>query len=168
MADLMTIKETFGSFKGLKFSYVGDGNNVTNSLLKGAALVGADISVGCPNDYQPNQNQINIAKSIAEKTGSKIEIIDSPYEAVKNAHVIYGDVWTSMGQEAEYEQRKEIFKGYQINDALCANAAKNHIVLHCLPAPAYCCLHPDNRYLNLFFPVHFQLLIHKFHHLLIL
>ena len=134
MADLMTIKETFGSFKGLKFSYVGDGNNVTNSLLKGAALVGADISVGCPNDYKPNENQIKIAQSIAEKTGSKIEIIDSPYEAVKNAHVIYGDVWTSMGQEAEYEQRKEIFKGYQINDALCANAAKNHIVLHCLPA----------------------------------
>ena len=134
MADLMTIKETFGSFKGLKLSYVGDGNNVANSLLKGAALVGADISIGCPDNYKPNENQIKIAQSIAQKTGSTIKIINNPCEAVENAHVIYGDVWTSMGQEAECGQRKEIFKGYQINDELCANAAKNHIVLHCLPA----------------------------------
>ncbi len=134
MADLMTIKEKFGSFKGLKVTYVGDGNNVTNSLLKGASLVGMDVCAACPNGYEPDSNQIKIAEHISGETKNKIEILTDPYEAVSGANVIYGDVWTSMGQEAEYETRKEIFKGYQINEKLTANAAKDHIVLHCLPA----------------------------------
>lgn len=134
MADLMTIKEKFGSFKGLKITYVGDGNNVTNSLLKGASLVGMDVCVACPNEYEPDSNQIKIAEHISEETKNKIQILNDPYEAVSGANIIYGDVWTSMGQEAEYEARKEIFKGYQINEKLTVNAAKDHIILHCLPA----------------------------------
>ena len=134
MADLMTIKEKFKTFKGLKLAYIGDGNNVTNSLLKGCALVGMDIATGTPAGYEPNSNQVEIAKKIAQKTNSKVEIFESPYEAVKDASVIYGDVWTSMGQEAEAEQRKAIFTGYQINENLTKDANKDHIVLHCLPA----------------------------------
>ena len=134
MADLMTIKEKFGTLKGLKLAYVGDGNNVTNSLLKGCALVGMNISTGTPKDYEPLNSQVEIAKNIAQKTNSKIEILQNPTEAVAGADVVYGDVWTSMGQEAEYEQRKEIFKSYQINAQLMQNANKDHIVLHCLPA----------------------------------
>lgn len=134
MADLMTIKEKFRTFKGLKLAYSGDGNNVTNSLLKGCAKVGMDISVACPKGYEPDESQIKIAKGIAENTKSKIEILESPADAVKNADVIYADVWTSMGQEAEYEKRKGIFKDYQVNQYLLLNSKENHMVLHCLPA----------------------------------
>ena len=111
MADLMTIKEKFGSFKGLKITYVGDGNNVTNSLLKGASLVGMDVCAACPNEYEPDSNQIKIAKQISEETKNKIQILNDPYEAVSGANIIYGDVWTSMGQEAEYEAKEKFLKG---------------------------------------------------------
>lgn len=134
MADLMTVKEKFGKLKGLKLAYVGDGNNVTNSLLIGCALVGMDISTGTPNGYRPNENQIKIAKEIAQKTKSTIHILQDPIDAVEDADIIYGDVWTSMGQEAETNERKQIFQSYQINDKLTKEAAKGHIILHCLPA----------------------------------
>ena len=134
MADLLTIYETFKTYKNLKLNYVGDGNNVTNSLLTGCASFGIDITVSCPAGFEPDTNELNKAKEIAEKTGSKIEIINDPAQGAKGADIIYTDVWTSMGQEAEYEKRKEIFKSYQINENLMNNANKNSIILHCLPA----------------------------------
>lgn len=134
MADFLTIYETFKTFKGIKVAYVGDGNNVTNSLLTGCASLGIDISAATPYGYEPDKEELKKAKDLAEKSGANIEIVESPYDAVKNANVVYTDVWTSMGQEAEYEMRKEIFKNYQINKELMQKAHNNAIVLHCLPA----------------------------------
>lgn len=132
VADLHTIKETFGKLNGLKIAYIGDGNNVAQSLIIGAALSDMDISIGCPKNYSPDPEFIKIAKKINPKT--KIEIVTDPTIAAKNAHVLYTDVWTSMGQEKEFKKRKKIFSSYQINDALLKVAHKNAIVLHCLPA----------------------------------
>ena len=134
MADLLTIKEHFGKFSGLKLAYIGDGNNVTNSLLIGCSMLGIDISVAVPEGYEPNNKCISNANKFATKSGSKVEILHSPNEAAKGANIFYTDVWTSMGQEAETEKRKEIFKNYQINTNLLKLADQNHIVLHCLPA----------------------------------
>lgn len=134
MADILTIYETYKSYKGLKLNYVGDGNNVTNSLLTGCASFGIDITVSNPKGFEPDINEINKAKEIAKKTGSKIEIINDPAQGANGADIIYTDVWTSMGQEAEAEKRKEIFKEYQINENLMKHANKDAIILHCLPA----------------------------------
>lgn len=138
MADLLTIKEHFGTFSGLKLTYVGDGNNVTNSLLIGCSLLGIDITVAAPQGYEPDKNCLALANKFAQKSNtganSKVEIINNPSEAVKGANVIYTDTWTSMGQESESEKRKQIFKNYQVNSQLLKNADNNHIVLHCLPA----------------------------------
>lgn len=134
MADILTIYETYKSYKGLKLNYVGDGNNVTNSLLTGCASFGIDITVSSPKGFEPDTNEINKAKEIAKKTGSKIEIINDPAQGAKGADIIYTDVWTSMGQEAEAEKRKEIFKSYQINENLMKHANRDAIILHCLPA----------------------------------
>jgi len=134
MADLLTIKEFFGSFDGLKLSYVGDGNNMTHSLMAGCAVFGIDISVGCPVGYEPDEDFTEKCKAVAEKSGSKIEISYDPNIAVKDANIVYTDVWASMGQESEAKARREIFKSYQINKELMNLTAKNSIVLHCLPA----------------------------------
>ena len=134
MADLLTVYETFKTFKGLKLAYIGDGNNVTNSLLTGCASFGIDITAICPYGFEPKKEEILKAQKIAEKTGSKIEIVSNPYVGVKGANIVYTDVWASMGQENEIETRKEIFKNYQINNELMKNTANNSIVLHCLPA----------------------------------
>lgn len=134
MADLLTVYETFKTFKGLKLAYIGDGNNVTNSLLTGCASFGIDITAICPYGFEPKKEEILKAQKIAEKTGSKIEIVSNPYVGVKGANIVYTDVWASMGHENEIETRKEIFKNYQINNDLMKNTANNSIVLHCLPA----------------------------------
>lgn len=134
MADLLTMKETFKTLNGLKLAYIGDGNNVTHSLLLGCAMLGVDISVATPLGYEPQEYYINLAKKYAKENGSNVEIINSPLEASKDANVLYTDVWTSMGQEEESEKRKIIFKDYQINSTLLDVANKNCIVLHCLPA----------------------------------
>lgn len=134
MADLLTIKEHFSKLKGLKLCYVGDGNNVANSLLAGCALVGMDVTISCPEGYEPMSNFLNFANETAKKTGAKVEVVHDPNIAVKDANVIYTDVWASMGQEGEAQARREIFKPYQINSSLCQKAASEHIVLHCLPA----------------------------------
>ena len=118
----------------MKLAYIGDGNNVTNSLLIGCSLLGIDISVAAPEGYEPDSECVLNAKKFASSSGAKVEILNSPDDAAKGAHVFYTDVWTSMGQEAEAEKRKEIFKNYQINTNLLKLADKNHIVLHCLPA----------------------------------
>ena len=134
LADLLTVKENFGTLKGLKLAYVGDGNNVANSLLQACAKAGMDISVGSPKDYTCPDKYVEQAKKDAAVTGSKIVMTTDPFEACENADVIYTDTWTSMGQEDEKAKRVEIFKDYQVNSKLMGVAHKDAIFLHCLPA----------------------------------
>lgn len=134
LADLLTIKENFGTLKGLKLAYIGDGNNVTASLLQACAKAGMDISCASPKAYTCDSKYVNQAKKDAEITGSKIVMTEDPFEAAKDAHVLYADTWTSMGQEDEKAKRVEIFKNYQINKELMAVADKKAIFMHCLPA----------------------------------
>ncbi|WP_124097980.1 ornithine carbamoyltransferase [Ruminococcus sp. Marseille-P6503] len=130
LADLMTIREFKGRFDGLKMCYIGDGNNMANSLIVGCLKVGMEVSVACPEDYRPAREVLEFAK----KYGEKFFITDSPLKAAENADVLFTDVWTSMGEEAETEKRKAAFKGYQINDEIMAAAKPDAMVQHCLPA----------------------------------
>lgn len=133
MADLLTIQESFGKFEGLTLSYFGDGNNMANSLMLGCAMVGMNVRIATPKDYQPNPHIVAKANAIA-KGKTEVLITTDPLEAVKGAEVIYTDVWASMGQEEEARQRIPLFQPYQVNSKLLESAAKNAIVLHCLPA----------------------------------
>lgn len=131
MADAFTILEQKGVIKNLKIVYVGDGNNVANSWLNFASLVPIHLVICSPSDYLPDKAAIENAQKYKS---SKVEIINDPVEAVREADVIYADVWASMGQEAEAEARKKIFKPYQINDQLVSHAKKDALIMHCLPA----------------------------------
>lgn len=130
LADLMTIREFKGRFEGLKMCYIGDGNNMANSLIVGGLKVGMEVSIACPKDYQPAAEVLEFAKSY----GDKFSMTDVPLEAAKDADVLFTDVWISMGEEAETEKRKIAFKGYQINDDIMAVAKADAMVQHCLPA----------------------------------
>ena len=130
LADLMTIREFKGRFEGLKMCYIGDGNNMANSLIVGGLKVGMEVSIACPKDYQPAAEVLEFAKGY----GDKFSMTDVPLEAAKDADVLFTDVWTSMGEEAETEKRKIAFKGYQINDDIMAVAKADAVVQHCLPA----------------------------------
>lgn len=132
-ADLLTIKEHLGDFNK-KLVFVGDGNNVCNSLLLGAAYTGMDMTVACPKGYEPDEEIFALAQEEAKKTGSKINIESDVHKAVEDADVLYTDVWVSMGDEEEAEERKRILKEYQINSQLLSEANENAIVMHCLPA----------------------------------
>lgn len=134
LADLFTVFEVKGKLDGLKMAYIGDGNNVANSLLHGCAKTGMDISVAAPKGYGCDMNIINEAQSDAKKSGSKIVLTEDPIEAAKDADVIYTDTWVSMGQESEKETRKKIFMPYQVNKDLFSHAKSDAIFLHCLPA----------------------------------
>ncbi len=134
LADLFTIKEKLKDLKNVTLAYVGDGNNVCNSLLFAAAKTGMNITVASPKGYSPDEQVIKYAREIAKDTGSKIKITEDPLSAVKGAQVVYTDVWASMGQEEEIAKRKIIFKDFQINAKLLANAAPGVLVMHCLPA----------------------------------
>ena len=134
LADLLTIKERKSELKGLKVAYVGDGNNVCNSLMLGCAILGMRISVGCPEGYEPDGGMTKSAKDRALKTGGAIEIIDDPLAAVKGADVVYTDVWVSMGAEKQKRKREKVFRGYQVNANLVSEAKGDCIVMHCLPA----------------------------------
>ncbi len=134
LADLLTIKEHFGDVENLKLTYVGDGNNMANSLMIGCAKLGMDVTIGCPSDYEPDPVFLEMAQNFAHKTGSIVEVENDPQKAVKRANIVYTDVWASMGQEAEAEQRKDIFKPYQVNEELLTHASDDAIALHCLPA----------------------------------
>ncbi len=134
LADLFTISEKKEKLKGLKLAYVGDGNNVAHSLLYGCSKVGMHISIASPKGYKPNEEIVNAALENAKTMNSKIEIVDNPEEAVKDADVIYTDVWASMGQESEAAERKKIFNRYQVNEKLVKLAKEDYIFLHCLPA----------------------------------
>ncbi|MBU8686886.1 ornithine carbamoyltransferase [Priestia megaterium] len=134
LADLLTIYEHKKSFEGLKVAYVGDGNNVAHSLMIACAKMGIDISIGCPDGYEPKDFVTDYVNEIAAKTGAKVTITKDPVEAVKNADAIYADVWTSMGQEEEAQKRLKIFAPYQVNEELAAYAKSDYLFLHCLPA----------------------------------
>lgn len=135
LTDLLTIREHKGkNFRALKMAYVGDGNNMTNSYLYGAAKVGMTLTVATPEGYKPNAKVFENALSDAEETGAKLSWTQDPVEAVKDADIIATDTWASMGQEAEHDARKKIFAPYQVNKNLLRGASKNVIVLHCLPA----------------------------------
>ena len=129
LADLMTIREFKGSFDGLKMCFIGDGNNMANSLIVGGLKVGMSVSIACPKDYRPPKEILDFAAKY-----DNFEITDSPAQAAKNADVLYTDVWASMGQEGEAEKRKKAFTGYQINDEIMSVANADAMVLHCLPA----------------------------------
>jgi ornithine carbamoyltransferase len=134
ISDLFTIREAKRKLKGLSLAYIGDGNNVCNSLLLGAAIEGMKISVACPEGYEPNQTVLNKAEQISKSTGGTIEIVRKPSEAANGADVLYTDVWVSMGDEASKEKRMRDFAGYQINEDLLKFAKRDASVMHCLPA----------------------------------
>lgn len=134
LGDFLTIKEKKGTLKGVKLAYVGDGNNVASSLLIGGSILGLDVSIASPKGYEPSKEVVEIANSFAKFSNSRIFITNDPYEAVKDADVVYTDVWASMGQESEHEKRVEIFKPYQINSELLKHAKDDVIAMHCLPA----------------------------------
>lgn len=135
LTDLLTIREHKGkNFRALKMAYVGDGNNMTNSYLYGAAKVGMTLTVATPANYKPNAKVFENALSDAEETSANLSWTEDPAEAVKDADIIATDTWASMGQEAEHDVRKKIFAPYQVNKSLLRGASKNVIVLHCLPA----------------------------------
>lgn len=134
MADLFTMKEHFGKLKGLTLTYIGDGNNVCNSLLTGCTSLGVNIKVGVPKGYEPDAKTIEVAKNIAKDTGCSVDIVNDVKEAVSGADVVYTDVWASMGQEKEKEERLNVFKGFTLTKELFDLANKGAIALHCLPA----------------------------------
>ncbi len=134
LSDLYTIREKKGRLKKLKVAYVGDGNNVANSWCYGAAKMGMELSLACPSCYQPNETVVRRASGEAMISGAKINILQDPSEAVRDADVIYTDVWASMGKEGEEAERRSIFYPYQVNEELVSKAKKDVIVMHCLPA----------------------------------
>ena len=133
LADFMTIKEEFLEFENLVIAFIGDGNNVANSLILSAALLGIEIRIACPRGYEPSQDIINKAHEIC-KNKNHITITNDPLIAVKGANVIYTDVWSSMGEENQKENKDKDFNGFTVDNDLVDKADKNAIVLHCLPA----------------------------------
>lgn len=130
LADVMTIKEKKGKLNGVRLAYIGDGNNVANSLIEAAALTGIDIVLACPKGFEPDDKVYEMALS----GGAKVKVLTDPEIAIEGAEVVYTDVWVSMGQEKEAEKRKKAFKGYQVNKRLLSLARPDAIVMHCLPA----------------------------------
>ena len=130
LADLMTIREYKGSLEGLKLCFIGDGNNMMNSLIVGGLKVGMSVSVACPQGYRPPQEILEFAAGY----GDKFELTDSPMQAAKDADVVITDVWTSMGQEEERQKREATFAGYCVDEQLMAQAKPDAMVQHCLPA----------------------------------
>ncbi len=133
LADFQTIYEIFGRLEGLKMAYIGDGNNMANTLLIGCAMMGLDISIASPEGYEPNGKAVAEALRFARETGSKVEILNDPKEAAKGANILYTDVWVSMGQEGE-KDKVNVFQGFTIDDELLKVADSKAIVMHCLPA----------------------------------
>jgi len=134
LADVYSIREKLKNMKGATLAYVGDGNNVCNSLLFASAKIGLNMNMGSPKGYEPGGSVLKDARAIAKAKNSSIKLFNNPEEAVKGADVVYTDVWASMGQEKEAEERKKIFKGFQINAGLMKFAKKGALVMHCLPA----------------------------------
>jgi len=134
LADLFTIYEKKGKLSGLKLAYVGDGNNVAHSLIYGCSKVGMDIALACPKGYEPNPEVVSKAKEEAKRNGCIVRVTNDPKEVVKGADIVYTDVWASMGQEKEHEERIKVFKPYQVNSRLVKEAKDDYLFMHCLPA----------------------------------
>lgn len=134
LADIFTIKEKLGKFKGRVLAYVGDGNNVLNSLMMAAAKAGLNLNIATPKGYEPAKDMAAMAKRFAKDSGSSVQFYNDPRAAVKDADAVYTDVWVSMGQEKEEKKRMSAFKGFQLNDGLLKIAKKGCIIMHCLPA----------------------------------
>ncbi|MCX8053268.1 MAG: ornithine carbamoyltransferase [Armatimonadetes bacterium] len=134
LADFFTILEKKGDLKKVKVAFVGDGNNVAHSLMLLASKVGAHFAIACPNGYDPLEKIACASESFAKETDAKIDIVRDPVDAVKDADVVYTDVWASMGQEHEAEERAKAFATYQVNSDLMSKAKPNAIFMHCLPA----------------------------------
>lgn len=134
LADLMTLYEAKGKLEGKKLAYVGDGNNMAHSLMIGCAKTGVSCSIAAPKGYEPKKSIIELAMKFAEATGAIIEVTNDPFEAASEADAVYTDVWTSMGWEAEQQEREKAFQQFQVNSKLMAHAKKDAIFLHCLPA----------------------------------
>ncbi|MEJ2191659.1 MAG: ornithine carbamoyltransferase [Nitrospirota bacterium] len=131
LADLMTVREKKGAWKGIRMAYVGDGNNVANSLIEAASRVGMSLTVGCPEGYEPDADVLGRAREAAR---GEVVVLREPREAAGRADVLYTDVWVSMGDEKEAEERRRKFRGYQVNEALLSCAKPDAVVMHCLPA----------------------------------
>lgn len=134
LSDLFTVREKKRRLKGVKIAYVGDGNNVANSLIEGAALMGMTISVASPSGYEPDPAIVDWARERGHRAGASVEIVRDPFVAVKGADVLYTDVWTSMGREKEESRRLKVLGPYQLNERLLSAADRDAIVMHCLPA----------------------------------
>ncbi|ABF43159.1 ornithine carbamoyltransferase [Candidatus Koribacter versatilis Ellin345] len=134
LADVLTLKEHFGSLRKLKVAFVGDGNNVAHSLMLACASVGANLTVGTPKGYEPSVQVLKQAQKIAKSTGATIDVTTDAVAAVTGAQAIYTDVWASMGQESEAAERQQIFLPFQVNAKLMSQAAKKAKFMHCLPA----------------------------------
>jgi ornithine carbamoyltransferase len=134
LADLFTIKEKRGKLKGLLFAYVGDGNNMAHSLIEACVKTGMHVSLACPPGYEPDAGIMREALQIAARTGSEVRLSNDPEKAVKDADIVYTDVWASMGQESEHARRVNAFRGYQVDEKLMRAADPKALVMHCLPA----------------------------------
>lgn len=134
LTDLFTVLEKKRKLQGLKLTYIGDGNNMAHSLLNGCSKVGMDIIIASPSGYKPMKEIVDHAMANAKYMGSKVEILDDPISAVKDADIVYTDVWASMGMEKEAEERKKKFAGFQVNPELVKHAKEDYLFMHCLPA----------------------------------
>ena len=134
LADLFTIYEKKGRLRGLKLAYVGDGNNVAHSLLYGCSKVSMNITLACPKEYGPNPEVVSKAEKEAKKSACTVKVVNDPREAVRDADIIYTDVWASMGKEKEREKRIKLLKPYQVNSKLIRGAKEDYLFMHCLPA----------------------------------
>ena len=134
LADLMTIEEKIGELKGKKFAYIGDGNNMAHSILYGGTKMGMDIAIGHPHGYTPDEEVTRRAREFAAESGGSVLVTEDPAQAVAGADVVYTDVWASMGQEKEREERLARFAGFSVDDNLMAKAHPGAIFMHCLPA----------------------------------
>ncbi len=134
LADLFTIQEKRGSLKGLRFAYVGDGNNMAHSLIEACVKTGMHVSLACPPGYEPDAGIMRNAQLAAAKTGSEVRLTNDPMKCVAEADIVYTDVWASMGQESEHAKRVDAFRGYQVDAKLMNAAGPKALVMHCLPA----------------------------------
>ncbi|MDD2510946.1 MAG: ornithine carbamoyltransferase, partial [Syntrophomonas sp.] len=134
IGDLMTIKEDKGSLQGLKCAFIGDGNNVAHSLLFGGAKVGMDVAIASPSGFEADAAILEMAREDAQESGARLQVLSDPVEAITDADVVYTDVWASMGQEEEADDKEQHFLQYQVNRKLLSLARPDAIVLHCLPA----------------------------------
>jgi len=134
LADYLTMEERYGSISNLTMAYVGDGNNVAHSLLLAGALLGVNVTLACPEGYNPDPALVGRAEALAAASDCTVQVVRDPLDAVRGAHALYTDVWASMGQEDEQAIREEAFRGYCLDESLLSEADPSAIVLHCLPA----------------------------------